>query len=323
MLKIHYITKMTKWTKDKTDEIYNLRKEGLSLQEIGEKFGTTKQNISRVVSNMKLSGYDFEGISKKNPRWNNEKKLRIQELRLKGVSYIDIAKEFSISIDVLSSVIYRMNKEGYDVLTSDTWSTSEVNQLIKLRKEGNNNKIIAEILGKKYDSVKHKASELVKEKLIERITPSGNPINEFSREELIKAIKTYITAEACPGQLRYGVNKTFGSWTKGLEAAGIPGNIGGVFQKDRPTTIYFLDFGDFQKIGITQQQIKSRFSGAPPYTVIDQCVTELENAVYLERALKKVVKQYIPDHPWFERNGKTECFKSRCKTLEELFSAEL
>lgn len=96
------------------------------------------------------------------------------------------------------------------------------------------------------------------------------------------------------------------------------------FDPGKPAKVYLLDFGGFHKIGITQQKISYRFAGAPAHTVLDYVETDLDNAMYLEKELKKSIRpyQYIAEHPWFERNGKTECFKTDqpIRYLEDIFA---
>lgn len=251
--------------------------------------------------------------------WTKEKKEQVLEMRNAGKQYKEIAKYFETTVANISSVVTRMRKEGYNILKKNSWTEEEELYFLELREAGESYDDIATILGKSYDSIKKKGSELVKLGIVETYRPS---LYKYSEEQLIEYIKEYVSCEKTPVNIRHAVKLRFGSWTKGLEAAGISGNVGGNFVKDRPTTVYFLDFGGFQKIGITQQQIKSRFAGAPSYTILDFVETDLDNAIYLEKELKKVVRQYIPEHPWFDRNGKTECFKSDCKTLEALFSAD-
>ncbi len=249
--------------------------------------------------------------------WTDEKKQQILEMRNAGQQYKEIAEYFETTPANISSVVTRMKKEGYNIIKMRPWTEEEELYFLELKNAGESYIYISEVLNKSYNSVKKKASELIKAGIVGTYRP---PLNKYSSEELIEYIKQYVSWERTPVNIRHAVKLRFGSWTKGLEAAGISGNIGGTFDSSRPTTLYFLDFGEFQKIGITQRQIKSRFSGAPNYTVLDFVETDLDNAIFLEKELKKVIQQFIPKHPWFERNGKTECFKSDSKTLEALFS---
>lgn len=258
--------------------------------------------------------------------WTDEKKQQILEMRNAGQQYKEIAAYFETTPANISSVVTKMKKEGYDIIKARPWSEEEEVYFLELKEAGRSYEDIAKVINKSYDSVKKKASELVRMGILEghKIPTRYKPtLNKYSVEELIEYIKRYISAANAPVNIRHAVKLRFGSWTQGLEAAGISGNIGGKFDSAKSTTLYFLDFGEFQKIGITQQQVKFRFSGAPNYIILDFIETDLDNAIYLEKELKKVVNQYIPSHSWFERNGKTECFKSTVKTLEALFSAKL
>lgn len=260
--------------------------------------------------------------------WDKEKTDRIFEMRQQGITYQEIAQEFGTNKANISAVITRMREQGYSsIIKAKPWSLDEELELIELRSQGKNNKEIAEILGKSHDSVKRKASNLIRSGITDwkgkPILSRADPIKlDLPREELLEIVRKYVSYEACPTSLASNVKRIFGTWTKALEAAGISGNIGGKFDPNKVTRVYLLDFGDFYKIGVTQQQIKSRFHGAPPYTILDFVETDLDNAVYLEKELKKAVTQYVAEHPWFDRNGKTECFKTDrpISCLEDIFA---
>jgi predicted transcriptional regulator len=236
-----------------------------------------------------------------------------------GESLRSIAKDYGTSGDSLSNVL---NRRG--ITFKNPWTEDETQELISLRKEGVSYQQIADTLNKSYNSVKRKCSDLIKEGQVEYIGKNRGGITyDYPKEELLNIVKQYVSCEACPSHYRSNIKRVFGSWTKALEAAGIPGNIGGNFCSDRVTRVYLLRFETFYKIGVTQQQVKSRFSGAPEYEVLDILETDLDNAVYLEKELKKAIKpfQYVVEHPWFERNGKTECFVPdiEIRRLEDVF----
>ena len=206
------------------------------------------------------------------------------------------------------------------------WTEEDINTLVDMRNEGISMSTISEVLGRPYSSVVTRASRLIKDGVLVSRKPrltEREIILLSDSNYLIELVKTYVSSEAAPGQVRTRVIKTFGTWTKALEVAGVSGNIGGKFCEDRIARVYLLRFEGFYKIGVTQQQIKSRFSGAPSYEILDYLETDLDNAVYLEKELKKSVKsyQYVAEHPWFERNGKTECFKTDrpIRQLEDIF----
>ena len=106
-------------------------------------------------------------------------------------------------------------------------------------------------------------------------------------------------------------------WQVGLDSIKRPG---GCHDKGKPTILYLVEFDGFYKIGITQKSIKERFYGAPEYRVVDYLSTDLEFAFEMEASIKKFIEPFIPENKWFERNGKTECFKSAIKLeyLEQL-----
>lgn len=263
-------------------------------------------------------------------KWTKEKTDRIFELRMNNISYEDIAAEFGTTKDNISSVISKMKKNGYDIIKAKPWTEEEELKFIQFRESGKDNKEIALLLGKTHDSVKKKASEFLNAGIVSGISRKGKyktgPTTKLDLpiSDLLDIVREYVSCESCPTHLRSNIKRVFGTWTKALEEAGIPGNIGGNSCKDRITRVYLLQFQEFYKIGITQQQIKSRFSGAPRYEILDYLETDLDNAVYLEKELKKAIikTQYIAEHPWFERNGKTECFKTdqTIRQLEDVFA---
>jgi hypothetical protein len=204
--------------------------------------------------------------------WTEDKKLTIYNMRKAGHSYDEIGEVFGTTKANISAVISRMKKEYPDILTANPWTEGEEEEFISLRQQGYSNTEIAKLLSKKIDSVKKKASEFIKLGLVE-------------------------------GQVSGG------------QSAG--------FDKNKPTTVYLIQFEGFYKVGVTQQKITYRFSGAPEYKVIDSIDLDLEEALQFEKELKRAIKpmQYVAEHHWFERNGKTECFKAekQLTALEELF----
>lgn len=104
--------------------------------------------------------------------------------------------------------------------------------------------------------------------------------------------------------------KYFGSWENALKAAGIATSSN--IKIDKPTHIYIVEFGDFYKIGITQQEIHERLGKRyPKYTVLLDIVTSYSEAKEIESKWLKVVKpfQFIPSNFPIEGRGFTECFK--------------
>lgn len=238
---------------------------------------------------------------------------KIVERKQAGESLRSIAKEYGTSGASLSAILRRRG-----VTFINPWSEYDVKNLIDLHNQNLPYKEIAARLNKSYDSVKKQCSKLISEGMLKR-NLTQPPIHD--KDYLISQIKLYVSSADAPSNIRYSVTKAFGSWTKGLEAAKIPGKIGGVFDHKKDTKLYLLNFGSFRKVGITQQKLNQRFAGSPPYVVLDLLETDLDTAVYFEKEMIKIVSlyQFIPEHAWFERNGKTECFILEVDTLEDIF----
>lgn len=81
---------------------------------------------------------------------------------------------------------------------------------------------------------------------------------------------------------------------------------------DKPTKVYLIDFGNFYKVGTTQQTISQRFGRKyPKYEVIFFIETTLEEALKIEKEWLNNVKhlKFVPTTFPEEGRGFTECFK--------------
>ena len=188
------------------------------------------------------------------------------------------------------------------------WTPEIETELCNLHREGLSYSEIAKTLGCSYDAAKKKGSNYIKAGILTR--RPHYILGDKSEEELLDEIRKYLTRDSAPYPLVYRVIKKYGSWSKGLEAADLPQNIGGVFNPNKQTLLYLLKFKDFYKVGITQQTIKQRFAGSPLFEVLDVYETNLQEAVELERDILSKVSKFVPEDPWFSRNGRTECFTS-------------
>jgi len=149
------------------------------------------------------------------------------------------------------------------------------------------------------------------------VATSGRP-NAYTREQLIEVMQQapvhtydYFNSKdsGLPAATTY--RKYFGSWENALEAAGILPNVSSMKQH-LPTKVYLLDFGDFYKIGITQQELSKRFgSRYPKYEVVLCIETTLEEARKIEAMWLANVSsyRYTPSNFPQEGRGHTECFK--------------
>lgn len=233
---------------------------------------------------------------------------KIADMRSAGFTYEQIAQELGTTKGNISSQISMMRKAGWNILTTNQWTDEDTKMLIQYRAEGKKLPEIAKLLNHKYDYVKKKASDLVKQGIIERGNNSAAP--KSSVQELNQYVLNYVSRDNCPQPYLSRIIQHYGSWSAALEANGLSPNIGGKMNPNKPTIVYLLDFGAFKKIGITQRMINQRFSGAPSYTVLDTLETDLATALEFEKELKQAVanRAFQPSEPWFERNGRTECF---------------
>lgn len=143
-----------------------------------------------------------------------------------------------------------------------------------------------------------------------RNSPRSKKYLNMSEQALINEINKFKTADNSPNALYYAVKKHFGSWSNGVIAALGDTNTGGLFDSDKTTIVYLLEFDDFIKVGITQQPLEKRFKKFPQHSLIDSITTDLDNAKKIESSIHKKLIKYsfnkIP--PGLDRNGYTECF---------------
>ena len=86
------------------------------------------------------------------------------------------------------------------------------------------------------------------------------------------------------------------------------------------TTLYFLDFGEFVKIGITVKTAEKRFQGIPFKTILTIDSIGWGHAHYIEQQIIKNNKDFATEPELLVGNGSTECFTPDAKQqiLEEL-----
>lgn len=152
---------------------------------------------------------------------------------------------------------------------------------------------------KKYSNLYAGSDDEIRIKLIDLMRSAPRVSTDYfnSKESDVPVAATY--------------KKYFGSWDNALLAAGISKSKCSL-KEHLDTTVYLVDFGDFYKIGITQQSIQRRLDRRyPPYEVILQIVTSLKEAKELESTwLLNVEKyKYRPSNFPSEGRGYTECFK--------------
>ena len=226
-----------------------------------------------------------------------------------GASNQELALIFDSTPKAISMLLSRLRKEGLVGYRSEPWTEERLQQVIEMRNNKMSYAYIAKELDCTLDSAKHIGSRLIKDGRLRR----GKDIKKYSREELLEVVKEYKSKDSCPMKYIGSINVEFGSWSQALSAAGMRSRVGGIMDSTKPTTLYLLDFGEFYKVGITQRELKKRFSGAPKYEIIDLYCSDLDHIAALEKEILSKVKKIQPEDPWFYRRGKTECFYSDVK----------
>lgn len=191
--------------------------------------------------------------------------------------------------------------------------------IVKLKQDGLKYQEIADILG------------LQKATVAAYITRNHRDlmtIRKFTEEEMAGILELRdqgITYSVIAEQYNTNIDKIKKEVAKLLKEGkvqNIRGARGGNLSTLAKTTLYLVRFDGFYKVGITQQKIKDRFRGAPDYLLIDSLDTTLNEAWELEKLIKnsEQVLKIEPNHPWFVRNGRTECFitKKEVTSFEEL-----
>jgi hypothetical protein len=191
------------------------------------------------------------------------------------------------------------------------WTQDDVEFLLTATKTGWTAKEVAQELGRSEKAV------LAKRAGLGLCGKSGRP-KKYTREELIAALQTspvktydyFNSAENnTPAATTY--RSYFGTWEAALEAAGVSSNAS-TMKSHLPTRVYLVDFGDFYKIGITQQTVHQRLgSRYPAYKILLEIETTLDEARAIEKAWLESVKPYsfVPDNFPEEGRGFTECFQ--------------
>jgi len=255
--------------------------------------------------------------------WTEEENQLIKDSLLQGLNYKEITT--LLPDRTYRAVAVQGNKLVGSTISKDTWSLDDELDLIEYR---DTYKLsipeIASKMNRNYDKVKQKISRLIKKGVLEAQGHQSSPTGSYSHQnlapkssvqELNQYVLNYLVKERCPQPYSSRIIRQYGSWSAALEANGLPPNIGGKFDPNKETIVYLVDFGSFKKFGITQQTIKLRLNGAPKYRILDSISTTLVEALNIERDIKKEVSQFIPEDSWFERNGKTECFKGARTSL--------
>lgn len=241
--------------------------------------------------------------------WSSETRELVSTMYLSGWTEVEIANE----LDTTKSVIRNKLKELGIFISSNLqspWTDEELIDRLSMLTNPTASSITNPGVG---TYIKRFGSWSNALKLANKSTSSRS----YTEEELLDILKNspiksynYFNDKDnnTPSAVTYV--RRFGSWANALERAGLPTNEFSL-NKNKETHVYLIEFEDtVYKVGITQQSIRSRFSGYPKYEVILTITTSLKEAKDIERVWLDNVKQfkYVPSN--FPRNnGATECFK--------------
>lgn len=131
----NHITGSNFTTTEEREEMIRLYNAGVSYKDIAEKFGKSVTCVKeRIKSPTKIiCGNDDEILSDKQIK-------KMKKMAIKGYSAEDIAKEIGISEN---SVLYRMSHTDIDHKVYRNLSSSEINKVVRLYKNGKSYKEIA------------------------------------------------------------------------------------------------------------------------------------------------------------------------------------
>lgn len=295
--------KKLKWTIEEDNELIRQR---VDLK-LPYKSIVIKNRTSAAIT-ARLSVLVQEGkIIKLQPnfnRWTAEEDEFLKQLVDRGESNYYIAEVLNRSIESIKT----RRKRFTHTITGRLWTLEDVSKL-------SSNKSYRELaveLNKTERSVGAKLQKL-------RILQEPYSAN-YSHEDLLDIVRKY----KCKDILNYCrldnepsagvIERVFGNWSLALEAAGISPNLG-MFDQNKCTILYLVDFGKFKKIGITQRSVYLRFLGFPCYDILDSITFNSPiDAFETEQEILSKVNKVLGDLP----NGNTECFISNCTQLSDL-----
>lgn len=295
--------KKLKWTIEEDNELIRQRVElGLAYKDIIMKNRTGKAVIGRL-SKLVTEGR-IPKIQESFKRWTSEEECFLKELMHEQKTTKEIASIMNRSIE---SIRTRRKRFTHNTV-GKSWSTEDVSKL-------DSNKSYRELaveLNKTERSVGAKLQKL-------RILQEPYSAN-YSHEDLLDIVRKY----KCKDILNYCrldnepsagvIERVFGNWSLALEAAGISPNLG-MFDQNKCTILYLVDFGKFKKIGITQRSVYLRLLGFPCYDILDSITFNSPiDAFETEQEILSKVNKVLGDLP----NGNTECFISNCTQLSDL-----
>lgn len=199
-----------------------------------------------------------------------------------------------------------------------TWDSDTIEFMRACLEQNWTAKEIAAELGCSEDTIKKKKVQLGLSGIVKRGARNDWGVKKYTDKELLEILRVsenktyaYFTrgGKGLPAAATY-VNR-FGSWGNALRLAGLPPNKCTML-RDRATKVYLIDFGDFYKVGVTQQALEDRFAGYPKYSIVLLLeYNDLKSALSKESEWLNNVSEYayIPTNLPTEGRGFTECFQ--------------
>jgi predicted transcriptional regulator len=195
------------------------------------------------------------------------------------------------------------------------WTQEEEILLIDMRAAGSTLQQIADKLDRSLEAVKTRAKRLKARGLIEGRSSKGK--YDWTDGEVAKLYE-----DLDYNELEVILSRSRRSIMSKCEKLGIskrlPGSSKklGTMYRDKPATVYLVDFGEFKKVGVTQVPIEERLVGYRDFKLLDSCTMSIEDALETEMEILKNMRPFraIGDI----RRGWSECFKFDCAQMEDL-----
>lgn len=292
-----------RWTQEEKDLLVKLRIQGLTAREMVHHFeGRSEATIRNLVSK----------LCPKNSKWTEDEDQLIEKLLQEGITATkEIARRLPNRTNTaVQARINHIISEGRANRRNrqHDWSVHKSELLIQMRNEGKSNQEIADALDVPIGLISKKVVDLIKTGKIE----SRLIQMDWSDDEdaLLCDLRSQgVSTEQIAKQLGRSHGSVANHISRLIQAGALDPyhNV----NRDFPCQLYLVYFVEegFYKIGITQNNVNTRFNGYPTYKIIETLTfKDLEEAKKVENRLMEMVKpfQYTP---LVFKYGSTECFQ--------------
>jgi hypothetical protein len=246
--------------------------------------------------------------------WTPEEDKILIDARKAGVAYKDIRVEGRSTAAVTGRISELVNLTLIKKTQNNfkRWDTSEESRLLELRKQGKTFAEIAVELDRSLEAIKTRSKRLGARGL--KNNAAGNSSWTNDELELLRnnLHKSYKKLSVLLGRSEKSISSKVQKlgWSKSSILSGM-----GTLDLERPAILYLADFGEYKKVGVTQD-LEERFEHSR-YIILDQVeYDDPRDALDCERE--------ILENMWEFRvigaihRGSTECFKHNGTVLEQL-----